>query len=167
MSRLNRRGVGFEHYFVDIAVVFIFVLIVVFWWIVLTAYKENVVMQITEKENIIRDTQTFINILRLPVDEKTNVADLIVDKFEHIGDAGYDDSILKGKISSIVNALYKKGADRCWTLYYGDGDQEKPLIFVECAGSIGQNPFIDTRVVIPMKEDKIGLLLRFVVPSTG
>jgi hypothetical protein len=136
----------------------ILALTLAFFFMLALAVREQSIMIIEEKEIMLKDTETFLNILRSPVGDN-NIADLIIMKYEGNPAPG-----LEGELTRIINLVYKDDKDLCWRLYVYPSDERELLAYTDCS-KIEDLPIIDAKINLPLITEKGSILVRLVVPG--
>ncbi|MBD3309938.1 hypothetical protein GF351_01830 [Candidatus Woesearchaeota archaeon] len=160
MSKLlqDKKG-GIGDFLKDLFSVLLLILIMVMWFSIVYLVREQHVMEIEEKEMMLKDTETFLNILRSPAGSRgLNIADMIVAKHEERPVHG-----LEHEMDSILSGLFK-GEEVCWRIYAYPEEGRKLLAHRDCR-TVEDEPLLDAKINLPLQQSRDALVVRIVVPG--
>lgn len=156
---MNKKGF-FIQFYLDAKGWLIFTIGMLFWLVLFALFKPDITYEIAEETPYLSDESILLTYLRAPIENKSNVADLITDVY--FG-APPDKLILE--LNKMLNGVYGTAKPVCWRLWYYDPPEstaEKSMAKENCTGE--KRELLDVSTTIPLQNKK-PIRVRLIVPG--
>ena len=143
---MNRRSV-FLGQLSDMWGWFIFFVGMIMWFIIFTVASENLEYNLGDQQAYLEDKTELINMLQTPSSDDLNLADEIVFA---VANSQQLDLQAKQTLDEILNSIYGRQDNVCWTLWYTSSLTEEPgniLANIDCPSD--KNILFDQSVILP------------------